>query len=32
MDVSVDTVREAFRVLRDQGVIETATGIGSFIS
>jgi GntR family transcriptional regulator len=32
MGVSVDTIREAFRVLRDQGVIETAVGIGSFIA
>lgn len=30
--VSVDTVRKAFAVLREQGLIETATGIGSFIA
>jgi DNA-binding GntR family transcriptional regulator len=30
--VSVDTVRAAFRLLRDDGYIETATGIGSFIA
>jgi DNA-binding GntR family transcriptional regulator len=31
-EVSVDTVRRAFEVLREQGLIETATGIGSFIA
>jgi len=30
--VSVDTVRAAFRLLREAGYIETATGIGSFIA
>ena len=30
--VSVDTVRAAFRLLREGGYIETATGIGSFIA
>ena len=30
--VSVDTVRAAFRLLREDGYIETATGIGSFIA
>jgi DNA-binding GntR family transcriptional regulator len=30
--VSIDTVRSAFAVLRDQGVIVTSTGIGSFIA
>ena len=30
--VSVDTVRAAFRLLREDGHIETATGIGSFIA
>jgi DNA-binding GntR family transcriptional regulator len=30
--VSVDTVRRAFGVLREQGLIETSTGIGSFIA
>jgi len=29
---SVDTVRAAFRLLREGGHIETATGIGSFIA
>ena len=30
--VSVDTVRRAFEVLREQGLIETAVGVGSFIA
>ena len=30
--VSVDTVRAAFRLLREAGYIQTATGIGSFIA
>jgi DNA-binding GntR family transcriptional regulator len=30
--VSVDTVRAAFGLLREDGYIETATGIGSFIA
>jgi DNA-binding GntR family transcriptional regulator len=30
--VSVDTVRQALAVLRDQGVIVTAQGIGSFVT
>ena len=30
--VSVDTVRAAFRLLRESGYIETATGIGSFVA
>ncbi len=30
--VSVDTVRAALRLLREDGYIETATGIGSFIA
>jgi DNA-binding GntR family transcriptional regulator len=32
MTVSVDTIRAAFQLLRDECLIETATGIGSFIS
>lgn len=31
MGVSYDTIRKALRVLRDDGIVETATGIGSFI-
>ena len=30
--MSVDTVRQALAVLRDKGLVETATGIGSFIA
>ena len=30
--VSVDTVRSAFAVLREQGVIVTSQGIGSFVA
>jgi DNA-binding GntR family transcriptional regulator len=30
--VSVDTVRRAFEVLRQEGLIVTSTGIGSFIA
>ncbi len=30
--VSVDTVRQALAVLREQGVIVTAQGIGSFVA
>jgi DNA-binding GntR family transcriptional regulator len=32
MGVSSDTIRSAFAVLRDQGVIVTSTGIESFIA
>jgi GntR family transcriptional regulator len=32
MTVSVDTIRAALRLLRDEGLIETATGIGSFVA
>lgn len=31
-DVSVDTVRRALQVLRDDGQIQTAVGIGSFVT
>lgn len=31
-DVSVDTVRQALSVLREQGVIVTSQGIGSFVA
>lgn len=30
--VSIDTVRAALAVLREQGVIVTSTGIGSFVA
>jgi DNA-binding GntR family transcriptional regulator len=30
--VSVDTVRQALAVLREQGLVATATGIDSFIA
>lgn len=29
--VSIDTVRSAFRLLREEGYIETAVGVGSFV-
>ena len=32
MGVSYDTVRKALQLLRDDGLIETATGIGSFVA
>jgi DNA-binding GntR family transcriptional regulator len=32
MGVSYDTVRKALQLLRDDGHIETATGIGSFVA
>lgn len=32
MDVSIDTVRQALAVLREDGVIVTTKGIGSFIA
>ncbi len=31
-DVSVDTVRQALSVLREQGVIVTSQGIGLFVA
>lgn len=31
MDVSVDTIRAALQLLRDEGVVVTSQGIGSFI-
>lgn len=31
MDVSVDTIRAALQLLRDDGVVVTSQGIGSFI-
>jgi DNA-binding GntR family transcriptional regulator len=31
MTVSVDTIRAALKLLREEGLIETATGIGSFV-
>jgi GntR family transcriptional regulator len=32
LGVSYDTVRKALALLRDDGLIETATGIGSFVA
>lgn len=32
LGVSYDTVRKALQLLRDDGLIETATGIGSFVA
>lgn len=32
MGVGYDTVRKALQLLRDDGLIETATGIGSFVA
>lgn len=32
MDVSVDTIREALRVLREAGIVVTSQGIDSFIA
>jgi DNA-binding GntR family transcriptional regulator len=32
MDVSVDTIRAALQLLRDDGLIVTSQGIGSFIA
>lgn len=32
MQVSVDTIRAALQVLRDEGVIVTAQGLGSFVA
>jgi DNA-binding GntR family transcriptional regulator len=32
MGVSVDTIRAAMKVLREEGLIESATGIGHFVA
>jgi DNA-binding GntR family transcriptional regulator len=32
MDVSVDTIREALKLLRAEGLVVTSQGIGSFIA
>jgi len=32
MDVSVDTIRAALQLLRDEGIVVTSQGIGSFIA
>jgi DNA-binding GntR family transcriptional regulator len=32
MDVSVDTIRAALQLLRDEGLVVTSQGIGSFIT
>ena len=32
MDVSVDTIRAALQLLRDNGIVVTSQGIGSFIA
>jgi DNA-binding GntR family transcriptional regulator len=32
MDVSVDTIRAALKLLRDKGIVVTSQGIGSFVA
>jgi DNA-binding GntR family transcriptional regulator len=32
MDVSVDTIRAALKLLRDEGLVVTSQGIGSFLA